>query len=50
MYLSDTTKAAMEDDFQGHVIGTHEEYKKHSQLVMDCLTTAGKDYYRRSNL
>ena len=50
MYISATTKAAVADDFQGHVIGTHEEYKKHSQLVMDCLTAAGENFYKRSNL
>ena len=41
-------KAAMKDNFRGHESGTYQDNRDYSQLVIDCLTAAGEDYYRRS--
>jgi aminoglycoside phosphotransferase (APT) family kinase protein len=41
-------KAAMKDNFRGHESGEYDDNRDYSQLVIDCLTAAGEDYYRRS--
>jgi aminoglycoside phosphotransferase (APT) family kinase protein len=41
-------KVAIKDNFRGHESGDYRDNTAHPQLVMDCLTAAGEDYYRRS--